>query len=55
MGGRAGGSNQTGRGVKERQDLLNTRLESGLEIQMIKVLTWHSISDYILFSILYVG
>ena len=37
MVGRAVGLNRIGRGAKDWQVLSNTKLESGLEIQMIKV------------------
>lgn len=37
MGGRAGGSYQTGKGQKEKQERLSTLQGSGLEIRMIKV------------------
>lgn len=38
MGGRAGGSCRTGKGVKEKLGHLSTRQESGLRTLMIKVL-----------------
>lgn len=37
MGGKVVGLNQIGKRVKEKQVLLNIRLESGLEILMIRV------------------